>query len=63
MLLIRNKELRNVIKIAIPFAVIPAIAILGALAFDEKKHIIISLAVAVFSLLLFAAACKEEEKR
>lgn len=60
MLLIRNKELRNVIKIAVPFAVIPAVTVLGALAFDEKKHIIVSLAVAVFSLLLFAAGFEKK---
>ena len=60
MLLIRNKELRSVIKIAVPFIVIPAITIIGALAFDEKKHIIISLAVAVFSLMLFAAGFEKK---
>ena len=60
MLLIGNNKLRNVIKITVPFAVIPAIAILGALAFDEKKHIIISLAAAVFSLLLFAAGFEKK---
>ena len=60
MLLIRNKELRSVIKIAVPFIAIPAITIIGALAFDEKKHIIISLAVAVFSLLLFAAGFEKK---
>ena len=60
MLLIGNNKLRNVIKITVPFAIIPAIAILGALAFDEKKHIIISLAAAVFSLLLFAAGFEKK---
>lgn len=60
MLLIGNNKLRNVIKKTVPFAVIPAIAILGALAFDEKKHIIISLAAAVFSLLLFAAGFEKK---
>ena len=36
MLLIRNKNLRNTIKIAVPFVIIPVITILGTLAFDEK---------------------------
>ena len=60
MLLIRNKQLRNAIRIAVPFVLIPAITVIGALVFDEKKHIIISLAVAIFSLLLFAAGFEKK---
>ncbi|WP_024859553.1 ECF transporter S component [Ruminococcus flavefaciens] len=60
MLLIRNKNLRNTIKIAVPFVIIPVITILGTLAFDEKKHIIIALAVAVLALLLFAAGFEKK---
>jgi energy-coupling factor transport system substrate-specific component len=60
MLLIRNKRLRNTIKVVVPFVLIPAIAVLGAVAFDEKKHIIIALAVAVFALLLFAAGFEKK---
>ena len=55
MLFIRNKQLRSTIKIAVPFIIIPVITVLGSLVFDEKKHIIISLAVAFSALLLFAA--------
>ncbi len=60
MLLIRNKELRNAIKITVPFVIIPLVTILGTLAFNEKKHIIISLAVALLSLLLFAAGFEKK---
>lgn len=60
MLLIRNKNLRNTIKIAVPFVIIPVITILGTLAFDEKKHIIIALAVAALALLLFAAGFEKK---
>lgn len=60
MLLIKNKQLRNAIRIAVPFVLIPAITVIGALVFDEKKHIIISLAVAIFSLLLFAAGFEKK---
>ena len=60
MLLIRNKRLRSTIKVVVPFVLIPAIAVLGAVAFDEKKHIIIALAVAVFALLLFAAGFEKK---
>ena len=55
MLLIRNEKLRNAVKIAVPFFIIPTITILGALVFDGKRHILIALAVAVLSLVLFAA--------
>lgn len=60
MLTIRNEKLRTVIKFAVPFLLIPLVTILGALAFDEKKHIIISLSVAVLSLLLFAAGFEKK---
>ena len=60
MLLIKNKQLRNTIRIAVPFVLIPAVTIIGALVFDEKKPIIISLAVAVFALLLFAAGFEKK---
>lgn len=60
MLLIRNKRLRNTIRVLVPFVLVPAIAVLGAVTFDEKKHIIIALAVAVFALLLFAAGFEKK---
>ena len=55
MMVIKSKSLRNMIKITVPFIVIPALAILGSVLFDRKKHIIISLAIAVLALLVFAS--------
>ncbi|NLT09499.1 MAG: ECF transporter S component [Ruminococcus sp.] len=52
---IRNRTLRNTVRVAVPFIIVPVLAIGGSLAFDRKRHIIISLAIAVFALLLFAA--------
>ncbi len=60
MLLIRKEKLRNAIKIAVPFIIIPAITIAGALVFDGKRHILIALAVAVLSLVLFAAGFEKK---
>ncbi|EWM54495.1 hypothetical protein RF007C_01745 [Ruminococcus flavefaciens 007c] len=60
MLLIKNKCLRSFIRIFVPFILIPVITVAGALAFDEKKHIIIALAVAVSALLLFAAGFEKK---
>lgn len=55
MIVIKSKALRSSLKVAVPFIIIPALAVFGSVAFDRKRHIIISLAIAVFSLLLFAA--------
>lgn len=60
MLLIRNEKLRNAVKIAVPFIIIPAVTIAGALFFDGKRHILIALAVAVLSLVLFAAGFEKK---
>ena len=55
MIVIKNKELRNTIRITVPFVIIPALTVIGTMAFGRKRHIIISLAAAVLALLLFAA--------
>lgn len=55
MLTIGNANVRKVLRILIPFVLIPAVVILGALVFDEKRHLFISFAVAVLSVLLFIA--------
>lgn len=55
MLTIGNATIRKVLRILIPFVLIPAVVILGALVFDEKRHLFISFAVAVLSVVLFIA--------
>lgn len=60
MILIKSRKLRQAIKIAVPFVMIPMITVVGALAFDAKKHIIIALAAAVMALLLFAAGFEKK---
>lgn len=55
MYVIKNKTTRSTLRIVLPFVVIPAVAIIGSMAFGRKKHIIISLAIAVLALLLFYA--------
>lgn len=55
MIVIQNRDLRSIIKVIVPFIMIPAITLAGAIIFDRKRHIIISLAVAIMALLLFAA--------
>ncbi|MCR5332224.1 MAG: ECF transporter S component [Lachnospiraceae bacterium] len=53
MIVIENRKFRSFLKIVIPFILIPAAAVSGVLLFDEQKHLIVSLTVALLSLLLF----------
>lgn len=61
MKVIKSPVLRRVIKICVPFVLIPTAVILGALVFDEKKHMFISLFVAVMSLILFMAGFEKKQ--
>ena len=55
MIVIKSRGLRRFIRFAVPCVVIPSLVLAGALVFDRKRHILVSLAVAIFALLLFAA--------
>lgn len=55
MIVIENRILRNAVKIAVPFVLIPALVIIGAVVFQERRYLIISTGVAFLALLLFAA--------
>ena len=60
MIVIKNRSLRSFIRIAVPFFVIPALALFGSIAFDRKKHIIISLAAAFFALMVFISGFEKK---
>lgn len=53
MIVIRSRPLRSLIRAAVPFVLIPALAVLGTLVFDRQKHLIVSMAAAALALLLF----------
>lgn len=53
MIVIQNRSLRTILRYVIPFALIPALVLLGALVFDESRWLIVSLGIAVLALLLF----------
>ena len=53
MIVIRNKRLRDVLRVALPFIVMPVLVFLGALVFDEKQHLLVSLGMACMALLFF----------
>ncbi len=55
MIVIKSRNVRNALKILVPFLIIPLLALTGSIVFPEKSHIVISSAAAVFSLLLFSA--------
>ena len=55
MIFIRNEKLRLLLRFAIPYLLVPGLVLLGALVFDEKRHLFVSFGVAVLALLLFAA--------
>lgn len=52
---IRNRTVRSILRYAIPLCLIPTIAVLGTVVFDEKRHLFISFFVAILSVLLFIA--------
>lgn len=60
MIVPENRRLRKFLKIAVPFIIIPVLAVLGSVAMFEKRHIIFSLAAAIFSLLLFSAGFEKK---
>lgn len=53
MIVIPNARLRCVLRYLIPFALIPALVAAGAVIFDERRYLIISLGIAVLALVLF----------
>ncbi|MBQ8640193.1 MAG: ECF transporter S component [Lachnospiraceae bacterium] len=53
MIVIKSKKVRTVLKISIPFAAIPLLVLLGAVAFPQKQHLLVSFGVAVLAVLLF----------
>ena len=60
MLTIQNKRVRTLLRFVIPFVLIPTVAILGTLVFDEKKHLFISFFVAVLSVLLYLSGFEKK---
>lgn len=60
MLTIQNKTVRKVLRIVIPFLMIPIIVILSEVVFDERKHLFVSFSVAVLSVLLFIAGFEKK---
>lgn len=60
MMVIRNAKLRTTLRYLIPFGLIPLTVALGALVFDQRRYLIISLGIAVMALLPFATGFEKK---
>lgn len=60
MMYLKSPMLRRTLSVLIPVVLIPAVVLSGALLFDAKAHIWISLSVAVLALLLLVAGFEQK---
>lgn len=60
MIVIENRILRNAVKIAVPFVLIPALVIFSAVIFKERRYLIVSTGVAFLALILFASGYEKK---
>lgn len=60
MIMIKNKTHRKIIRWAVPFAAIPLLALIGAVTFEEKRNILLSMAAAFLALILFASGFEKK---
>lgn len=55
MIVIKNNAARSIIRAAVPFIVLPSLAVAGTMMFDKSRHLLISLIAAAAAVVLFAA--------
>ncbi len=53
MIVIRSKRVRDVLRVILPFVVMPALVLLSAMLPDGRRHLIVSLGMACMALLFF----------
>ena len=53
MIVIRSKKARDVLRVALPFIMMPALVALGAVVFTGQQHLIVSFGMACMALLFF----------
>ena len=61
MIYLKNARLRSLLSILLPAVLMPCTVIIGALAFDAKAHLLISLTLAILSLVLLIAGFERRE--
>ena len=60
MIVIRNQKARTFLRYLIPFVLIPALVIIGSVAFGEKRYLILSFGVAILALILFMTGIEKK---
>ncbi len=60
MIVIKNNIIRKALRVILPFFLIPFVVISGNVFIDEKKHLFVSLAVAVLSFLFFVSGIERK---
>lgn len=61
MSVIRNQRVRRALRVALPFIAMPALVLLGALVFDEKRHLLVSFGMACMALLFFLTGFEKKK--
>lgn len=61
MIVIKNPRLRRVLRIVIPFVVVPIIVVTGAYLFEPKRQAFTALAVAISACVLFLAGFEHKK--
>ena len=61
MITIKSASVRNVLRIIIPFALIPLVIITGVYVFKENSYMFISVAVSILSLVLFISGFEKKK--
>ena len=60
MLVIKNKSMRNILKVGIPFVAVPLLVFWGFNIFEEKRHLLVSFGVAILAVFLFIAGFEKK---
>ncbi|MBE6648989.1 MAG: ECF transporter S component [Ruminococcaceae bacterium] len=60
MIVIKNSSLRNVLRIIIPFIIMPLVVLIGAIFLNEKRHLFISLGLVFLSLIFFVSGVEKK---
>ena len=60
MIIIKNSRLRSVLRVAVPFVLIPLAAVFGTLVLGEKYHLAVSLCAALLTVLLFISGFEKK---
>lgn len=57
----KHHGIRKALRILLPLIIIPTAAVMGTLVFDEKKHLFVSLFIAVLTVILFIIGFERKE--